>query len=93
MWLHAGNGGPVVAELGVERDELPLVIGHIFLGVDGIDGALRDADRTVNALIRIDDQKIGALAEAVDRADIDAVGVAALDAGFGDNVGHGDSIV
>jgi len=91
--LHTGDGGPVVAEFGIERDKLPLIIWHVFFGVDGIDGALRDADRTVNALIRIDDQKIWALAEAVDRADIDAVGVAALDAGFGDNVGHGDSIV
>jgi hypothetical protein len=82
-----------LAELDVERDKVPLVIRHIFFSVDGIDGALRDADRTVNALIGIDDQKIRSFTEAVDRADIDAVGVAALDAGFGDNVGHGDSIV
>ncbi len=82
-----------MAELDVERDKVPLVIRHIFFSVDGIDGALRDADRTVNAFIGIDDQKIWTFAEAVDRADIDAVGVAALDAGFGDNVGLGDSIV
>ncbi len=82
-----------MAEFGVKLDEIPLVIRHIFLGVDGVDGTLRDADRTVNALVGIDNQKIWAFTEAVDRANIDAIGVAALDAGFGDNVGHGGSVV
>ena len=81
-----------MAELGIERNKIPLVIRHIFFGIDGIDGAFRDADRTVNAFIGVNHQKVGALLEAVDRADIDAVGVAALDAGFGDNVGHGGSV-
>ena len=36
----------------------------------------------------IDDEEIGALAEAVDRADVDAVGVLAADAALGDDVGH-----
>ena len=76
-------------ELGVERRELHLVGRHVVLGEDRLDRALGHAERAVDALVRIDDEEIRALAKAVDRADVDAVGVLAADAGFGDDVGHG----
>jgi hypothetical protein len=65
-----------------------LVLGHIFFGVDGIHRAFGDAHRAVNALVWVNRQKIGAFAEAVNGANVDAIGVLALDAGFGDGMGH-----
>jgi hypothetical protein len=39
-------------------------------------------------LVGVDDEHVLALVEAIDRADLDAIGVFALDAGFIDDVGH-----
>ena len=80
---------PHLRELGVERLEFGLVRRHVVLGEDRLDRAFGDAQRAVDALVGIDDEEVGPLAEAIDRADIDAVGVFALDAGFGYDIGHG----
>lgn len=88
MGFHAGDGGPVLGEIRVDLDEIPLIIGHIFLSVDCIDRTLGDADCAIDALVRINDQEIRALAKAIYRTDIDTVGVTAFDTGFGDNVSH-----
>src|SRR4030095_10504041 len=40
------------------------------------------------ALVGVDGQEVRAFTEAIDRADVDAVGVLAADAGFEDDVGH-----
>src|SRR6266513_705174 len=66
-------------------DVLPLVG---VLGHDRVDRALGDADGAIDALVRIDHQHVRPLVEAVDRADVDAVGVLAFDAAFGDDVSH-----
>ena len=60
----------------------------IGIGHDRLGRALRLADAAVDALVRVDDQHVLALVEAVHGADFDAVHVLALDAGFGDDVGH-----
>src|SRR5688572_15902392 len=79
---------PQLRELGIDRLELLLVRRHVVLGEDRLDRALGDAQRAVDALVGIDHQEIGALAEAVDGADVDAVGVLAPDARLGDDVSH-----
>jgi hypothetical protein len=84
-WQHASLREDYLNDL----DERELVAGHVFLGQDGVDRALGDAHRAVDALVGIDGQEIRALAEAIDRANIDAIGVLAADARFGDDVGHG----
>ena len=90
----ARDGGPVaVAQFSVEFDHVLLVGGHILFRIDCRDGTLWNTDRTVNALIRIDRQKVRAFAETIDRADIDTVGVFAAETSFGDNVSHGESMV
>ena len=61
---------------------------YVFFCVDGIDWAFWDANGTVYAFIRVDRQKVGAFAETVHGAYIDAVGVLALDTGFGNGMGH-----
>src|SRR5690606_870004 len=55
---------------------------------DGFHRTFGDADTAVDADFRIDDEKIGTLVEAFDRADRDAVRVLAADARFADDVCH-----
>src|SRR5262245_17468625 len=94
-FLRVGGSGlalddrlPGLRELGVERDPVALLRRHVVLGEDRLDRALGDAQRAIDAFPGVDHQHVRALAEAVDRADVDAVGVLALDAALGDDVGH-----
>jgi len=70
-----------------------LTLWDIFFGIDGVDRTLWNANGTVDALIGVDGEKVGAFTETVDRTDIYTVGVLATDTGFGDNVGHDKSVV
>src|SRR5690242_19632593 len=79
---------PDLRELRVERLECLLVRRHVVFGEDRFHGTFGYAQRAVDALVGIDDQKIRSLAEAVDRTDVDAVRVFAADAAFGNDVGH-----
>jgi len=75
----------------VERQELFLARGDIVLRHDGLGRALRFAQRAVDALVRVDDQKVRPLMETVHRAHVHAVGVFALDAVLEHDIGHGVS--
>src|SRR3972149_12243621 len=88
-FLHVGDGGPDLAELGVKSSELLLVRGQILFRVDRVHRAFGDAHRAIDALVRIDDQHVRTFLEAVDRADVHAVRVLALDARFGHDMGPG----
>src|SRR5437660_3975840 len=83
-----GDDGPDLGELGVQGGEFLLLLGQVFLGYDCVHRAFGDAHGAIDALIRIDHQHIRALVDAIDGADVDAVGVFALDAAFRDDVGH-----
>ncbi|AXI84291.1 hypothetical protein AB672_10270 [Xylella taiwanensis] len=65
-----------------------LVSGYVLLGIDCIYRALRLTQGAVDTLVRIDDKKVRAFMEAIDRADLYAVSVFAVDAVFGDDKGH-----
>ena len=62
--------------------------GQRAVGKDRAHRALGLARATVDALIRMDDQKVLALVEAVHRTDFHAIHVLALDAVLSDDVGH-----
>ena len=79
---------PEFCELRVQAREWLLIIGNVVLRENRFDRALGNAERAIDAFVRIDDQKVGTLPKAVDRADIDAVGILATDATLGDNIGH-----
>src|SRR3977135_1181921 len=88
--LALDDGLPGFGELGGDGDPVALRGRDVILGKDRFDGALRDAQGAVDALLRVDHQHVGALAKAVDRAHVDAVGVLALDAALSDDVCHGE---
>ncbi len=68
---------------------MPLVSGKVFLCIDRLDRAFRYALRAIDAFVRINGQKIGALHKATHWANIHTVGVFALDAALCHNMGHG----
>jgi hypothetical protein len=56
--------------------------------LDGFSRAFGFAHAAIDALVRVNDEHVFALVEAVDRADLDAIQIFALYAVFHDHVGH-----
>src|SRR5262249_19763964 len=74
---------------GVIRVELqPLFEAGLSIGLDRVHRAFRFAYAAVDAFIRMDDQHVLALVEAIHRAYFHAVRVFAFDAVVVDDVGH-----
>src|ERR1700721_1773471 len=86
--LLLADDGPFLGEFGVELLEVFLTRRDFFLGVDGLDRALGVAPGAIDARVAIDDQKVRALVETVDRTDLDTVHVFALSAAFRDHERH-----
>jgi len=82
------DGFPAATQFGVQCDEIHLILGYIVFGKNRLDRAFSHAKGAINAFSGVDHQKIRALAEAIHGTDIHAIGVFALDAGFGNDVGH-----
>ena len=87
------DGRPLAGEFTVELNEFLLICGNILFGIDRGFRTFRNAHGAVDAFVGIDHQKVGTFPEAVNRADINAVGAFAADAGFTDNVGHGAELL
>ena len=84
--LLLGDVRPGLGILGIERQ--PLLETRLGVGLDGIGGTFRLAHTAVDTFVRMDDQHVLALVEAVYRADLNAIGILAFDAGFSDDVSH-----
>src|SRR5882762_9389010 len=82
------NHRPLLGELGIQLLEMLLTRGQLLLGEDRLDRAFRLAQGAVDALLGIDGEEVRPLVEAVDRANLDAIHVLALDAAFGDDKSH-----
>ncbi|GCC47638.1 hypothetical protein chiPu_0031496, partial [Chiloscyllium punctatum] len=81
--------GDVRPALGVVAVDLePLFQARLGVRLDGVGRTFRLAYAAIDAFVRMDDQHVLALVEAIDGADLDAVGIFTLDAGFSDDVGH-----
>jgi len=65
-----------------------LVLRQLILGEDGVYRALGFAQGAINTFIGVDNQKVGSLVKAVNRADLYTVGVLAVDAIFAYNKCH-----
>ena len=81
-----GDVGSFVGKLGV--DLKPFLEPRLGVRLDRFCGAFRLAHAAVDALVRVNHQKVRAFVEAVHRADFHAIGVFALDAVVGDDEGH-----
>ena len=80
------NIWPDFREFRIQRK--PFLKPRLGVRLDRVDRAFRLAHPAIDAFVRVDDEHVLALVEAVHGADFDAVHVLALDAGFGDDVGH-----
>jgi hypothetical protein len=59
------------------------VLRHLVFRKNGVGGAFGFAEGAIDAFVGIDDQEVGALMEAIDRANIDTISIFALNAVFG----------
>ena len=75
-------------ELGVELNVMALIFRHIVFRVYLLDGTFGNTERAVDALVRLDHEKVWPLAKTIDRAHVHTVGIFTLNAGFGDDIGH-----
>ena len=75
-------------QLNVEVNHMLLVGWNIFFRLNCANWTLWNADRAVNAFIRVNGQKIRAFTKGINRANINAIGVLAADTSFGYYVGH-----
>src|SRR5690606_29737397 len=88
-----GDVRPDVRQIGVELDELLLIVRDFILREDRLGRALRLTQGAIDALVGVNLEKVGAFVDAVYRADFHAIGVFALDAVVGDNEGHVDTLL
>lgn len=86
--LLRGNVGPHQCLFAIDIEELLLILRQLVFGKNGLDRALRLAERTVNALVRVNNQEIGSLVKTIYGAYFHAIGVFAFDAGFANDEGH-----
>jgi hypothetical protein len=76
-----GNIWPDLSQFGVELQKLLFVLGQFIFTEDGIHRTFWFTQSAINALIRVDDEKIRAFIEAIYGAYLDTVCMFALDAG------------
>src|SRR5882724_10179503 len=85
-WFFTGYVGPRRRIFAVQFQ--PALSLRLAVRNDSLDRTFGLAHTAIDALVRVNDEHVLALVEAVDRAHLDAVHVLAADAGFSDNVGH-----
>jgi len=93
--VRAGQGLPALGDhrpgfrqLGIQRDETALILRHVIFGEYRFGRTLGDAQRAIDAFIRVNREKVGPFVKAIDGANIDTIGIFALDAVLSNNVGH-----
>src|SRR6185437_14474391 len=84
--LLLGDIRPGLGVLGVYFE--PLLQCRFGVGLDRVGRAFRLTYAAIDAFVRVDDEHVFAFVKAVHRADFDAVGIFALNAGFSDDVSH-----
>ena len=91
--LGGGEYRPQLRQLGIQFGKFALLDRQVIFGINRLHRALRNAQRAVDALFRINHQEIGTFMETVHWTDVHAVGVFAFDTGFGYDVSHDISFV
>jgi hypothetical protein len=86
--LHLGDNRPDLTELGIQLEEMLLILGQLILGIYGVHRALGFAQTAVDTFLGIDYQKIRPFMEAVYRAYLDTVRMLTPYAGLHNNVCH-----
>src|SRR5207302_9114200 len=74
--------------LGIQLNECLLIFRHVVLMKDRFHRALRHAGLAVDALIRMDIEHLLAFIKTLDRANHNAIGVFAAEAGLDNYMGH-----
>jgi hypothetical protein len=81
-----GDVRPALGVFGIHLK--PLFQPRLGIRLNRVGRTFRFTDATINALVRMNDEHVLALVEAIDGTYFDAVGVFAFDTGFSDDVSH-----
>ena len=81
-----GDVGPVLRHVRIELQ--PLLQTRFGVGLDGLGGTFGFAHAAIDAFVWMNDEHVLAFVEAVDRTNLHAIHIFALDAVFGDDIGH-----
>jgi hypothetical protein len=84
--LLLGDVGPFGGIFGIDLE--PLVEARFGIRLDSVSRAFRFAHATIDAFVRVNDEHVLTLVEAVHRTYFNAIGVLALDAIVRDDIGH-----
>ena len=90
--LAFDDGFPFLGQFGVDFEKMALVGGAVVFGKNRFHRTFGYAEGAVDSLVRVDDQEILSFAETIHGTNVNAVGVFALDTGFGDDISHGNSL-
>jgi hypothetical protein len=82
------NRWPYLGETCIKSRKLALIGWHIFLGINGVDGALWNTHGAINAFVGVYHQHVLARTEGIHRANVNTVGVLAADTRISHDVGH-----
>src|SRR3984957_6593634 len=85
-FLLLGDIRPALGIFGIHLK--PFFQAGLGIGLDRVGWTFGFAHTAVDALVRMDHQHVVALVEAVYRADFNAIGIFAFNAGFSDDVSH-----
>ena len=81
-----GDVGPDLSILGIDLE--PFFESRLSVGLDRINRALRLANTAIDAFVRVNDEHVLTLIEAVDWTNLDTVHVLTFDTAFIDDVGQ-----
>jgi hypothetical protein len=79
---------PNLGQLGVQGNEMALVLRQVIFGIYSLHRTFRHAQGTVYALVGINHKEIRPSTETVYRTNIHTVGILTFDARLGNNIGH-----
>ena len=84
--LLLGDVGPALGVFGIDLE--PFLQARLGVRLDGVGRTFGLAHAAVDTFVRMDDQHVVTLVKAVHRADFNAIGIFAFNAGFRDDVSH-----
>ena len=84
--LLLGDVWPDLRQISIELQQL--LQTRFGIGLNRVNWAFRLTNTAVDAFVGMNDEHVLAFVKAIDRADLDAVHVFALDTTFDDDVGH-----
>jgi hypothetical protein len=91
--LHLGDVRPLLGKLCVDVNKFCLIGWNFVFRIDGVYRALRFTQCAIDALVRVNHQKVRAFVEAVYRTHFHTISVLTVDTVLANNKRHGKQLL